>query len=258
MTNPRKQLAAFGGLLTLNALLALLAYVAIPLDQLSGGQPMPPSTSALPVWVLGLANAAIIIVVYGLLGLAGLWFALRLGLPGIFREGASWRNWLLVPMAVGLALGVLIIAIDRLSAIIGNWQGFTHPPFPLSLIASATAGIGEEILFRVFVLSLWAFLLNLILRRWKATGIALWIANIIAALAFAASHIPTAMILLGVTNPAQIPPVVLAELFLLNGIVGLVAGAFYMRYGMVAASGIHFWGDFMWHVLAPLWHLFLP
>lgn len=255
MTDNRKQIAAFGGLLTLNALLALLAYLLFPLDQLGGGQTTAPPLAAVPAWQLGLANASIVFIVYGLLGLAGLWFALRLGLPGIFRQGEGWRTRFLLPMGIGLALGVLVILMDRLFAILGNWAGFPHPAFPLSLLAAATAGIGEEILFRLFVFGLWAFLLNLVLRRWRATGVALWIANVIAALAFAASHLPATMILLGVTTPAGIPPVVLVELFLLNGIIGLVAGAFYMRSGLVAASGIHFWGDVVWHVLFPLWRL---
>ena len=124
--------------------------------------------------------------------------------------------------------------------------------FPLSIIASATAGIGEEILFRLFVLGLWAFLLNLILRHWSATPLALWIGNIIAALAFGAAHLPTAMILLNVSSPAQLPPFILVELFLLNGILGIVAGARYVRDGYIAAVGIHFWGDVAWHVVWPL------
>lgn len=258
MTNRRNQLVAFAILLALDALLALLAYTAVPLEQLGGGQPVPPSLSTVPAWQLGLANAAIIFVTYGLLGLAGLWLAFRSGLPGIFKESAGWRAWFLVPLAVGLGLGVLVIAVDRVSAALGHWQGFTHPAFPLSIIASGTAGIGEEILFRLFVLSLWGFLLNLMLRRWHATGVALWIANVIAALAFSASHLPTAMILLGVSTPAEIPPVILGELLLVNGVIGLVAGAFFMRRGLVAASGIHFGADFVWHVLFPVWRLFLP
>jgi hypothetical protein len=35
----------------------------------------------------------------------------------------------------------------------------------LSFIASATAGFGEEIVFRGFVMGVWAFLLNLLQRR---------------------------------------------------------------------------------------------
>jgi hypothetical protein len=203
--------------------------------------------------VLGLANAGLILVVDGLLGLAGYWLARRLGLPGIFREGAGWRRWVFIPMLIGLFSGVALVAIDRLLAAASpEWQGFTHPQFPFSIIASATAGIGEEILFRLFVLSLWAFLLDLVLRRFAATGAALWAANVIAALAFAASHLPAAMVVLGVSAPSEIPPLVLAELVLLNGLVGILAGERFVKDGLVAAVGIHFWADIVWHVIWPL------
>lgn len=255
MDDKRKQLVVFGGLLILDALLVLLAFLFIPLEQLSGGQPMTPAMAAVPAWQLGLANAAIILVVYGLLGAAGLWFALKLGLPGIYRKAAGWRSWFLVPMSVGLILGILFIVLDRLSSTIGNWQGFPHPAFPYSVVASVTAGIGEETLFRMFVFGLWGFLLNLVLRRWHATGAALWVANLIAALAFAASHLPATVLLLGLNDPSEIPTVVIAELFLVNGFLGLVSGAFYMRSGLVAASGVHFWADIVFHVLSPLWRM---
>jgi hypothetical protein len=52
-------------------------------------------TSTIPAWQLGLVNAAIILVVYGLLGLTGIWFVGKLGLPGIFREAAGWKAWIL-------------------------------------------------------------------------------------------------------------------------------------------------------------------
>jgi len=60
------------------------------------------------------------------------------------------------------------------------------------------------------------------------------------------------MVVLGVANPAEIPPPILIELFLLNGIVGLVAGAQYISNGLVAAIGVHFWADIVWHVVSPL------
>jgi membrane protease YdiL (CAAX protease family) len=198
--------------------------------------------------------------VYGVAGLAGLWFARKLDLPGTYRAGAGWNGWFLLPLLYGLVVGVIIVTVDRLftpaiQASLGTaqqWQGFTHPPFPVSLIASATAGIGEEILFRSFVLGFWAFLLNMLLRRWGATQAALWIANGIAAVAFAFSHIATATFLLGVATPAELPQPVLVELLLLNGILGLVAGGLSFRDGLVAAIGVHFWADIVWHTLYPL------
>jgi hypothetical protein len=60
------------------------------------------------------------------------------------------------------------------------------------------------------------------------------------------------MTILGVSTPAEIPAPVLLELFTLNSLVGLVAGERYMRHGLVAAIGVHFWADIVWHVLWPL------
>jgi len=244
----RRQLAVFFGLVALNAALAFSYLV------LSQGPPQTPSAPAglpgVPRWVLGLANAGIIVVFYGGLGLAGLWFTGKLGLPGVFREGAGWRRWFWRPLVVGLALGLFVVVADRLFAV-GGGPGIQHPPFPLSIIASATAGIGEEILFRLFVLGLWAFLFNLALRRWRAGAAALWIGNVIAAFAFAAGHLPALMALERVTSIAQIPPPVLVEGFLINVSVGLVAGWQYIRQGLVAAVGVHFWTDVVWHVLYP-------
>ena len=37
--------------------------------------------------------------------------------------------------------------------------------------------------------------------------------------------------------------------FLLNGAIGLIAGWRYMKDGLVAASGVHFWTDIVFHGL---------
>jgi len=249
--NTRKQLMALGTFLVIYAILALVTYLFIPIEQLiPPGMPTP--TITIPRWQLGLANAGIILVVYGLVGLAGNWFARQLKIPQTYRQDAAWKDWFIWPMLLGLGIGVIFVIADRIFVAAGLGEGFPHPAFPFSMIASATAGIGEEILFRSFVMGLWAFLLNLLLRRWTTTQVALWAGNIIAALAFSASHIPGIMVILGVTNPAEIPTLIIVEIFLLNSIVSLVAGERYMRNGLVAAIGIHFWTDIVWHVIWPL------
>ena len=250
-TNTKNQALILSGFVLLFAGLTLLSYLVIPIEQLTPGAGQTTSLNQ-PRWVLALANAGIILIVYGLAGLGGIWFARRLNLPAVYYEGAGWRQWFVIPMLVGLGTGVLLVVADQLFAAAAHWQGFPHPQFPLSLIASATAGIGEEILFRSFILGLWAFLTNLFLRRWRATQAALWIGNVIAALAFGAGHLPAAMFLLGVTTPGAIPMPILLELFVLNGLLGLVAGERYLRVGLVAAIGVHFWADVVWHVIWPL------
>jgi membrane protease YdiL (CAAX protease family) len=248
----QQQWIVFFALLVVNAAMAFLTFAFGLQKELMAGQEMPPQLAQTPGWALGLANAGMILVTYGIAGAIGLWLGQKAGLPGMFRPGAGWRAWVWTPLVIGLIVGVLMVAGDRLFAALGEWQGFEHPGFPLSLLASASAGIGEEIVFRGFVMGLLAFLLGLLLKRTGGTQAALWIANVLAALAFAAGHLPATMYLLDVASPLALPPVVLIEGLVLNGLVALVAGERYMRDGLVAAMGVHFWADIVWHVLWPL------
>jgi membrane protease YdiL (CAAX protease family) len=251
MANHKKQLAVFYSLLLVYVLLIFITY-AFVFDQAMASAPVPIQKLPYPTWVYGLMNGGIILVLYGGFGLAGYWFARKLGLPGIYREGAGWGGLILQPLWIGLILGVIIIIGDRIFALIGGGQGFPHPAFPFSMIASASAGIGEEILFRGFVLTFWALLFHFILKKWNAQKTSLWVGNIIAALAFGAGHLPSIMYLNNVSSPAALTTPTLLAVFLLNGILGLIAGERQMKNGLVAAMGIHFWADVLWHVVWPL------
>ena len=236
--------------------LATAAYVLLPEGMAANaslfGAPMPD----IPLWQLAVANLLLVLVLYGLLGLAGDALARRAGLPGALAARASARALWLEPLLVGVAAGVGLVAVDRVAASLSPaFSGFPHPAFPSSLLASLTAGIGEEIAFRLFMLSLWAWLLTALLRwlgRPDLRSAALWTANVVAALAFAAGHLGSAMVLAGASSPFALPALELLELALLNGGLGLLAGRAFLQYGLLAASGIHFWADIVWHVLFPL------
>ena len=217
--NHRKQLAVFAILLILYAFCAFITY-AFFLDQIAAtaGIPLPQMPASNDV--LGLANAGIVLIVYGLLGLAGYWFAIKLGLPGIFSEDGNWRRWILIPLLLGLASGVFVILLDALFAPINGLGHMVHPQFPVSIFASISVGIGEEIMFRGFVFGLWALILNWLFKRFHGRTAALWIANVIAALAFAAGHLGTVLVLTGASSLSELSPVLLAEIFLLNGVIG--------------------------------------
>jgi membrane protease YdiL (CAAX protease family) len=246
--NNRKQLNVFFVLLIVYALSAFLVY-AFFVDQLTAMAGVPMPDMGVSDVVLGLANAGIVIVLYGLLGLAGYWFARKLELPGIFSEDGGWRRWFIIPLLLGLVCGVLIVIGDLLFAPINGFGRFPHPAFPSSILASISAGIGEEIMFRGFVFGLWGLLLNWLLKRFNGRTLALWIANVIAAVAFGAGHLGTVLVLTGASSPAELSPVLLGEVFLLNGLIGLIAGERYMKDGLIAAAGVHFWTDVIFHVL---------
>jgi hypothetical protein len=53
----------------------------------------------------------------------------------------------------------------------------------------------------------------------------------------------------GVSTISEVNPLLLVEVFLLNGLVGILSGEHYMKDGLVAAMGIYFWIDIVFHVL---------
>jgi hypothetical protein len=248
----RRSWLIFSLLLATNALLAFLVFSLGLADEMAAAGPATASMPDVPQWILGAANAGLIIVIYGTLGAVGIILSAKMGLPTIYRQDANRREFLGTPMFLGLLCGVFLIIVDRAFAINTGWEGFAHPTFPASFFASATAGIGEEIIFRLFLLSLWLFLLRKLFKRHHLRGVTAWVANGIAALAFAAAHIPATMFILGARTINEVPLNVLAALLILNSSLALVAGERFLKDGLVAAVGVHFWADIVWHVLYPL------
>lgn len=248
----RKQLTVFFLMLGIFALSAFIGY-AFFTDQLTAGANIPMPDLGVSNAVLGLVNAGIILVVYGILGLAGYWFARKLELPGIFSADGNPRRWFLIPFVLGVIGGIVFVVGDLVFVPVNGLGRFPHPPFPTSILASISAGIGEEILTRMFVFGLWGLIITWLFKRFNGHALALWIANFIAALAFGASHLGTVFILTSASSPAELAPALLAEVFLLNGFLGLIAGERFMKDGLIAAAGVHFWADMVFHVL---WGLF--
>jgi len=99
-------------------------------------------------------------------------------------------------------------------------------------------GIFEEVMMRLFLMSLIAFVI------WKVffgkydrenipTGVFV-AANIIAAVAFAAGHLPAAIAMFG-----ELTPLLLLRCFAFNGGLGMVFGHLYRKYGIVYAMAAH-------------------
>lgn len=232
-------------------ILALAALGALSLFLPQGTVVPTVSDSQLPASppVMALAIAGIMIVIYGGLGFLGLLLARRLGFAPIWSSEATVQERLVLPAVIGAGIGLFFIVADAVFSRFHALGPLPHPPFPTSLVASATAGIGEEALFRLFLVPLWTWLISVVVLRGKAKTMAFWIAALISALAFAAGHLPALMLLAGFERLSKIPTAVLAEILLLNGGLALVAAVLLRRYGFLAAVGVHFWADVVWHVV---------
>ncbi|MBQ6508634.1 MAG: CPBP family intramembrane metalloprotease [Flexilinea sp.] len=111
-------------------------------------------------------------------------------------------------------------------------------------------GIIEEIMMRLFFMSLIAWLLWKIFFRKQAAvpeGVIIG-ANFTAAILFAAGHLPFTLSLFG-----RLTPVILLRCFLLNGGAGLIFGRLYRKYGIQYAMLSHV----LFHIISKtIWTLF--
>ena len=60
---------------------------------------------------------------------------------------------------------------------------------------------------------------------------------------------PLTGMLFGLNNINEIPLALLGEIILLNGVLSLFAANYFRKFGFLAAVGIHFWADVIWHVI---------
>jgi hypothetical protein len=193
--------------------------------------------------------AAIMIIVYGGLGLLGMMLSQKIGFPDLWSTTVSVRQRLLIPAFIGAILGVFFVLADAIFSKFHMLGPIPHPPFPTSLVASASAGIGEELIFRLFFISFWVWLVaNVVLKR-KWQNQVFWIVAVGSAFAFAFAHVPSIMYLFGLKTIGDIPLALTSEIILLNGVLSIVAAYYFKRCGFLAAISIHFWADVVWHVI---------
>jgi CAAX prenyl protease-like protein len=229
-------------------LLAVLSGISVFLPQGSMAT-LPAAPMPAPLPVMSLAAGGLVLVAYGGLGLVGFFLARKLGLPELWDIHVSNRQRFVIPAGVGAVVGIVIIVGDLIFTPINGIGRFPHPPFPTSIVAAITAGIGEETIFRLFFISFWTWLVSRVVLRGRAQTIVYWIVSVFSAIAFGFGHLPSIMVLYNWTAIQQVPPTLLTELLLLNGIMGLAAAYMLRKVGFLGAMGVHLWADVVWHVI---------
>ena len=124
------------------------------------------------------------------------------------------------------------------------------PSFAYWIASVLYGGVIEEVLMRLFMMSLIAYLAwKLLFRREEKPPVGVLIAaNFLAALLFAAGHLPSTVQMFG-----EITPMILLRCLLLNGAAGLGFGYLYRRYGiqysMLAHAGAHVVWKIIWIIM---------
>jgi len=217
-------------------------------------QSAPPLTVPLPLLVV--VGVAQNLVLFGLLIGVGLLLARKLGLGApllerwLYHEASPvrLRDSLKYGVLVGIAVGIILLVIIIPAA--------SHLPGLPFVSASRAAvwkrvlvcfygGIDEEILTRLFLLTLFAWLGSKVFQKQKAglSPLTFWIANIAAAILFGLGHLPNAALVMHIT-----PTVVILALAL-NGIAAVSFGYLYWKRGLESAMIAHFCADFVIYVV---------
>ncbi len=244
-------------LASLMGIVAVLPYALTLQAPLLEKLPTP-----IPLEIILVAQTVQSAILFGLATLIGLWLAKRIGLGAPILERFVTGEKIIehckpfiLPTVIFGAVGALIVIgletyvfAPAVQAELGQaagassgshttpWQGF---------LASFYGGIDEEILLRLFLLSLLAWLGKFISHTsdGRPTVGVFWTANILAAILFGLGHLPATAALMPIT------PLVITRAVVLNGLLGIGFGYFYSKYGIESAMLSHFSADLVLHVL---------
>jgi len=225
----------------------------------------------LPLPTILLIQASIQIMILGLLTWIGLWMAesMDLGAPRLeaWLEGKisirGYPSSIILIVLLGLAVSALVLFADtavfnpmiqnglQISGL--NLTSNANPPFWEGLLAAFYGGVTEEIILRLFLMTLLAWVGKKLFNQHNhvPTAGVMWISNILAAVAFGFAHLPTAIAI-----GFPLTSLVVIRILILNALPGLVYGWLYWKQGLGGSILAHFSGDILLHVVAPLFTLF--
>lgn len=164
---------------------------------------------------------------------------------GLYKPFTINKKGMLSSLAVGAFTGILL-GIDHFAsgAVYPEIQTVNINSFSLAGVTASIlyGGIIEEVMMRLFFMSLIALIIwKLFFRKHSANDIpqkVYIIANIVAAFAFAAGHLPATIGMFG-----ELTPYLLIRCFALNGIAGYLFGELFRKhsigYAMIAHATAH-------------------
>ena len=239
----------FAGIL---AYFALIPYI-MSLSVVSKEQ-LPP----VPFPILISAMIAQAIVLFSIAIFTGLFLGKKVGLGAPILEGwlnsetvkKQFRSILKISIILGVLVGICLFFLDRIvfAFFIEPITAFqAKPPLWQRFLVSFYGGINEEIVMRLFLMTLIVWISSKI-RKTQAglpTAFGFWIAIILISVVFGLGHLPMT------ARFQQVTALVVFRAVLLNGIAGVVFGWLYWKKGLESAMIAHFSADIMLHVILP-------
>lgn len=159
-----------------------------------------------------------------------------------------FKNISVLSVISGAVTAIAIYAVDHIFAIQGSAISTSQNYAPIwqKLLASFYGGITEEILMRLFLMSLLIWISMKIARQTNPSNIGIIFSILIAAVIFGLGHLPITASLTTIT------PLIVIRAIVLNGIGGIVFGWLFWKRGLESAIIAHFTADIFLLTLLPL------
>jgi membrane protease YdiL (CAAX protease family) len=224
---------------------SLTSALAVPYEVDFFSAKIPASHIPLPLlFFLQAAQVLVLLIVAVWVGLRA---GSKVGLGSPFARslvyGLTCQPWSTKRLGISAALGAAIGVAMHLE-LSGTpktvpWKG---------LLLAFYAGITEELLFRLFAMSVLVWIGWRVLERTRPmpSSAIYWTANIVAALLFGAAHLG------GAASVWSLTPALVARVILVNAGGGVVFGTIFWWWGLEYAMVSHFLTDVVLHALIPL------
>jgi len=211
------------------------------------------------LFLIVLSAVANSLILFSIATFFGLLLSKKIGMGLPILEGVlqkenktiEFKSLLLPSIGLGILAGILIlvfsIPFNRLIPEFQNWEVLA--PAWKGFLASFYGGIAEEVLLRLFLMSLLVWITFKIKKTkdGKPTIFGIWLSIILAAILFGIGHLPaTAQIVENLNG------IVIARAIVLNGIGGIAFGWLYWKKGLESAMIAHFSADIVLHVITPI------
>jgi len=245
----------------ISALFGAVAIIPFALTAQADQLQSTPLPFSLPILLLiSILQSALLL---GIVTAIGLWLAPRVGLGLPLIEGwlgqkppdNGWRSGMLQAIFIGIVAALIIVGLETFyfvpaMAEVGlAFPESAQPPAWQGFLASFYGGITEEVLLRLFLMTLLVWLGSKATRAstGQPTSTILWLAIILSAIIFGLGHLPA-------TAAFGLPlnSLIVTRAIILNGIPGLAFGWLYGWRGLESAMVAHFSADILLHVLIPL------
>jgi membrane protease YdiL (CAAX protease family) len=194
------------------------------------------------------------IVLFSVTAFIGLFLSQKVGfrlplLTALTEKGDSKKILKIIlrpSVAWGTISALLIYIADFLFVIPGITTHQANAPVWQTLAASFYGGITEEMLMRLFLMTLFVWIGMKLFKQIKPSKIGVIIPIFLAAIIFGLGHLPITASLTLIT------PLVIVRAITLNGIGGIIFGWLYWKKGLESAIIAHFTTDIVLLTLFPL------